>query len=47
MTARGAYQLSPASGRDEGSRTAAATTRDLSRDSGDHVIVVHVHEFAT
>ena len=26
---------------------AAAMTRDLSRDSGDHVIVVHVHEFAT
>ena len=22
-------------------------TRDLSRDSGDHVIVLHVHEFAT
>jgi nucleotide-binding universal stress UspA family protein len=26
---------------------AAAMTRDLSRDSGDHVIVLHVHEFAT
>lgn len=26
---------------------AAAMTRDLSRDSGDHVVVVHVHEFAT
>ncbi|HTT53479.1 MAG TPA: universal stress protein [Streptosporangiaceae bacterium] len=25
---------------------AAAMTRDLSRDSGDHVIVLHVHEFA-
>jgi nucleotide-binding universal stress UspA family protein len=26
---------------------AAAMTRDLSRDSGDYVIVLHVHEFAT
>ena len=26
---------------------AAGMTRDLSRDSGDHVIVLHVHEFAT
>ncbi|HTX27902.1 MAG TPA: universal stress protein [Streptosporangiaceae bacterium] len=26
---------------------AAEMTRDLARDSGDHVIVVHVHEFAT
>jgi hypothetical protein len=26
---------------------AADMTRDLSRDSGDHVIVLHVHEFAT
>ena len=26
---------------------AAAMTRDLARDSGDHVIVLHVHEFAT
>lgn len=26
---------------------AAAMTRDLSRDSGDHVVVLHVHEFAT
>jgi nucleotide-binding universal stress UspA family protein len=26
---------------------AAAMTRELSRDSGDHVIVLHVHEFAT
>jgi nucleotide-binding universal stress UspA family protein len=26
---------------------AASMTRDLSRDSGDHVIVLHVHEFAT
>jgi nucleotide-binding universal stress UspA family protein len=26
---------------------AAELTRDLSRDSGDHVIVLHVHEFAT
>src|SRR6516162_3153032 len=26
---------------------AAEMTRDLSRDSGDHVIVLHVHEFAT
>jgi nucleotide-binding universal stress UspA family protein len=25
---------------------AAAMTQDLSRDTGDHVIVVHVHEFA-
>jgi nucleotide-binding universal stress UspA family protein len=25
---------------------AAAMARDLSRDTGDHVIVVHVHEFA-
>ena len=25
---------------------AAAMTRDLSRDSGDHVIVLHVHEFS-
>jgi nucleotide-binding universal stress UspA family protein len=28
-------------------RAAANMTRDLSRDSGDHVIVLHVHEFAT
>jgi nucleotide-binding universal stress UspA family protein len=26
---------------------AAEMTRDLARDSGDHVIVLHVHEFAT
>ena len=26
---------------------AADMTRDLARDSGDHVIVLHVHEFAT
>jgi nucleotide-binding universal stress UspA family protein len=26
---------------------AADMTRELSRDSGDHVIVLHVHEFAT
>ena len=26
---------------------AAEMTRDLSHDSGDHVIVLHVHEFAT
>jgi hypothetical protein len=26
---------------------AAAMTRDLAGDSGDHVVVVHVHEFAT
>jgi nucleotide-binding universal stress UspA family protein len=26
---------------------AVEMTRDLSRDSGDHVIVLHVHEFAT
>jgi nucleotide-binding universal stress UspA family protein len=26
---------------------AAAMTRDLARDTGDHIIVVHVHEFAT
>jgi len=26
---------------------AAEMTRDLGRDSGDHVIVLHVHEFAT
>ncbi len=26
---------------------AADMTRDLSRDSGDHVVVLHVHEFAT
>lgn len=26
---------------------AAAMTGDLARDSGDHVIVLHVHEFAT
>jgi hypothetical protein len=26
---------------------AAGMTRELSRDSGDHVIVLHVHEFAT
>lgn len=26
---------------------AAAMTRDLARDTGDHVIVVHIHEFAT
>jgi nucleotide-binding universal stress UspA family protein len=26
---------------------AAGMTRDLSRDSGDHVVVLHVHEFAT
>jgi nucleotide-binding universal stress UspA family protein len=26
---------------------AAEMTRDLSRDTGDHVIVLHVHEFAT
>jgi nucleotide-binding universal stress UspA family protein len=26
---------------------AAAMTRDLASDSGDHVIVLHVHEFAT
>jgi len=26
---------------------AADMTRDLSRDSGDHVIVLHIHEFAT
>jgi nucleotide-binding universal stress UspA family protein len=26
---------------------AADMTRDLSRDTGDHVIVLHVHEFAT
>jgi nucleotide-binding universal stress UspA family protein len=26
---------------------AAALTRDLGRDTGDHVIVLHVHEFAT
>jgi nucleotide-binding universal stress UspA family protein len=28
-------------------RAAAEMTRDLSRDSGDHVVVLHVHEFAT
>ena len=28
-------------------RAAADMTRDLSRDSGDHVIVLHVHVFAT
>ena len=28
-------------------RAAADMARDLSRDSGDHVIVLHVHEFAT
>ena len=28
-------------------RAAAEMARDLSRDSGDHVIVLHVHEFAT
>ena len=28
-------------------RAAADMTRDLSRDSGDHVIVLHVHEVAT
>jgi len=28
-------------------RAAADMTRDLSRDTGDHVIVLHVHEFAT
>src|SRR5215472_1340332 len=28
-------------------RAAADMTRDLSRDSGDHVVVLHVHEFAT
>ena len=28
-------------------RAAADMTRDLARDSGDHVIVLHVHEFAT
>jgi len=28
-------------------RAAADMTRDLSRDSGSHVIVLHVHEFAT
>lgn len=28
-------------------RAAANMARDLSRDSGDHVIVLHVHEFAT
>ena len=28
-------------------RAAADMTRELSRDSGDHVIVLHVHEFAT
>ena len=28
-------------------RAAADMTRDLSRDSGDHVIVLHVHEFST
>jgi nucleotide-binding universal stress UspA family protein len=26
---------------------AVEMTRDLSRDSGDHVVVLHVHEFAT
>jgi nucleotide-binding universal stress UspA family protein len=26
---------------------AATMTRDLARDTGDHVIVLHVHEFAT
>jgi nucleotide-binding universal stress UspA family protein len=28
-------------------RAAAEMTLDLARDSGDHVIVLHVHEFAT
>jgi nucleotide-binding universal stress UspA family protein len=28
-------------------RAAVDMTRDLARDSGDHVIVLHVHEFAT
>jgi nucleotide-binding universal stress UspA family protein len=28
-------------------RAAADMARDLSRDTGDHVIVLHVHEFAT
>ena len=28
-------------------RAAADMTRDLSHDTGDHVIVLHVHEFAT
>jgi len=28
-------------------RAAADMTRDLAHDSGDHVIVLHVHEFAT
>ena len=28
-------------------RAAADMARDLSRDSGDHVIVLHVHEFST
>ena len=28
-------------------RAAADMARDLARDSGDHVIVLHVHEFAT
>jgi len=28
-------------------RAAAEMTRDLGRDSGDHIIVLHVHEFAT
>lgn len=28
-------------------RAAADMTRDLGRDSGDHVVVLHVHEFAT
>lgn len=34
---------------DPGRHVAAAAemTRDLSRDTGDHVIVLHVHEFAT
>lgn len=30
-----------------GSAMAATASRDLSRDSGDRVIVLHVHEFAT
>ena len=38
-----------AASRDPVRHVAAAVemTRDLSRDSGDHVIVLHVHEFAT
>ena len=38
-----------AASQDPASHVLAAVdmTRDLSRDSGDHVIVLHVHEFAT